>query len=298
METLSLVPYVRLPRAYAQREILHSTVDTFGRAHWLLGDRPARAPYDALVVTVDDGQVQETHLSAVTARHPMLDALPDGGFVVADARRRGDADHVQVFGALGRHSWSFAVGDALEHLLTDESGDLWVGYFDEGVFGGDPLSEPGLRRWSSSGEALWEMKPASGIEYVADCYALNVDKGTAWACPYTEWPLLEIRENGSVTVRSTPVAGARALAVHGGGAALFGGYEDDVDRLVLCTLTGTAAEPYATTTLVRPDGTAVGRRRVVGRGPRIYVQPEPCTAWEVWDLSMLGREALVGMALA
>ncbi|MEU0083235.1 hypothetical protein [Streptomyces sp. NPDC006274] len=115
MDTTPLTPYARLPRhAHAGQRILHSTVDAFGRAHWLLtGADPGDGPYDASAVTVDDGRVEETRLSAVTARYPLLDALPDGGFVVADARRLSGADHVQVFDPLGRTSRTFAVGDGM-----------------------------------------------------------------------------------------------------------------------------------------------------------------------------------------
>ncbi|MFF8841310.1 hypothetical protein ACF08N_01050 [Streptomyces sp. NPDC015127] len=288
MESVSLRPYARLPRAHAGREILHSTVDAFGRAHWLLAE-PGRAEvYDALVVSVDDGQAQETHLSAVTARFPLLDALPEGGFVVADARRRGDADHVQVFDALGRVSWSFAVGDAIEHLLADESGDLWVGYFDEGVFGDDPLSVPGLRKWSVTGEPLWELPLSTAGGCMADCYALNADRSTAWAYYYTDFPLVRIGGDGTARVWESPVGGAKAIAVSDGGAAFFGGYGRDGDRLVVCTLAERTAAPYLHTTLVRPDGSPIGPRRVVGRGPRIHVQAAPYTAWEVWDLGESG----------
>ncbi|MFD7136125.1 hypothetical protein [Streptomyces sp. NPDC059894] len=31
-----LTRYARLPRPYRDRTVLHSTVDAFGRAHWLL----------------------------------------------------------------------------------------------------------------------------------------------------------------------------------------------------------------------------------------------------------------------
>lgn len=290
MDTTPLTPYARLPRrAHAGQRILHSTVDAFGRAHWLLtgatGAGPGDGPYDASVVTVDDGRVEETRLSAVTARYPLLDALPDGGFVVADARRRSGADHVQVFDALGRTSWTFAVGDGVEHLLADDSGDLWVGYFDEGVFGDDPLSHAGLRRWSSTGEARWELPQAATDGCMADCYALNAHRGEAWACYYTDFPLVRVRADGSVRVWESPVAGARATAVHSGGAAFFGGYGQEEDRLVLCTLTERAAAPYLHSTLVRPDGSPIGKRRVLARGSRLYVQAGPFTAWEMWDLA-------------
>lgn len=267
---------------------MHSTVDAFGRAHWLLREprEPASGPYDALVVTVQDGRPYETRLSAVSPRHPMLDALPDGGFVLADARSRASPDQVQVFDALGRPSWTFVVGDGIGHLLADESGDLWVGYFDEGVFG-DPLSAPGVRRWDSTGKPLWEYAPVPGADWIADCYALNVDRRAAWVYPYTSFPLLEVRGGRVERVRSTPVRGAAGVAVHGDLVAFFGGYGDARDRLLLGRLTETAVDPVDRTRVVRPDGTDLGRRRVVCRGSRIYLQDEPLTDWTVLDLSAL-----------
>ncbi|MEU6552294.1 hypothetical protein ABZ915_18710 [Streptomyces sp. NPDC046915] len=286
-----LTPYARLPHAYRHRDVLHSTVDAFGRAHWLIAiaeerhGRPRADPYDAVVVTVEDGRGHETHLSALRPRFPLLDALPDGGFVVADARRRAREEQVQVFDALGRPSWSFAVGDAVEHLLADETGDLWVAHFDEGVCGNDELSHPGLRRWSSTGEPQWRYGPVPGAREIIDCYALNVAERAAWACPYTDFPLLEIRGDRVVRVRHNPVAGARGLAVHGDRVVFFGGYGDERDRIADCRLTDTAVEVVAEGRLARPDGAALGRRRVVSRGARLYVQAEPVQEWTVLDLA-------------
>lgn len=59
-----------------------------------------------------------------------------------DAFGREGAGRVQVFDAPGPPSAAFTVGDAVEHLLTDASGDPWAGHFDEGVCQ-DPPSEPG-----------------------------------------------------------------------------------------------------------------------------------------------------------
>lgn len=77
-----LAGYAHLPRAYRDLHNLHSTVDAFGRAHWLLTERPpeprGKEPYDAVVVTVENGRTYETHLGAVRARFAKLDALPDG----------------------------------------------------------------------------------------------------------------------------------------------------------------------------------------------------------------------------
>lgn len=282
-----LTPYARLPRAYQDLRLLDSTVDAFGRAHWLLraAEEPP-GPYEALVVTVDGGAAYETALSSVLPRRPKVDSLPDGGFVLADVRSRAGGDQVQVFDALGRPSWTFRVGDGIEHLLTDESGDLWIGYFDKGVFGDDPLSAAGARRWSSTGDALWEYSPPPGADWIAHCYALNVDRGVTWVYPYTRFPLVEVREGRPLHVRTTPVEGASGVAVHGARVAFFGGYRPDRDRFVIASLTDSSVDVVTETRLTRPDGTPLDeRRRVVSRGPRVYVQERSSTEWLVVDIS-------------
>jgi hypothetical protein len=282
-----LAPYARLPRAYHDLRLLHSTVDAFGRAHWLLRTpEETPGPYDAVVVTVDDGASYATGLSSVSARHPRIDALPDGGFVVADARSRTGDEQVQVFHALGRPSWTFRVGDAIEHLLIDESGDLWIGYFDEGVFGGDPLSAAGARRWSATGEALWAYSPPPGGDWIADCYALNVDRRAAWVYPYTSFPLVEVRDGRPPRLRTTPVRGASGVAVDGERVAFLGGYRQDRDRLVLASLGESTVDVLSTGRVTCADGTALYRRRqVVSRGPRLYVRERSSTEWGVLDIS-------------
>ncbi|MEU1895676.1 hypothetical protein [Streptomyces pristinaespiralis] len=287
MQKTALIPYAHLPRAHHNRHVLTSTVDVFGAAHWLLAERAPQPggdvlPFDALVASVHPGgDVELTELSAVRARWPHLDRLPDGGFVVAAsrARRYEDANQVQVFDALGRETSSFSVGDAIEHLLVDEAGHIWVGHFDE--------NPAGIRRWSATGQLAWTSDSAR-IPGLFDCYALNVSGTAAWACPYTDFPLVEIRPNRPnrpVVVRANRVRGAHAVAVHGDRVAFFGGYGEERDRLAHGELTETTVEPTDVDMLTLPDGTAPGRRRVVGRGSRIYVQAEPFTAWGVFDIS-------------
>ncbi|MGE7386881.1 hypothetical protein ACQKM2_15505 [Streptomyces sp. NPDC004126] len=290
MQQTALVPYARLPRAHHDRHVLASTVDAFGTAHWLLAEQAPRPggdlpPFDAQVVSVHPGggAVELTDLSAVRARRPRLDRLPDGGFVAAAARTRRyeDGNQVQVFDPLGRETSSFSVGDAIEHLLVDEAGHIWVGHFDE--------NPAGIRRWSAGGALTWASDASDGarIPGLFDCYALNVSGTTAWACTYTDFPLSEIRPDRPhrpVTVRANRVRGAKAVAVHGNRVAFYGGYGEEQDRLALGELTETSVEPTDAALLTLPDGAIPGRRRVVGRGSRIYVQAEPFTAWGVFDL--------------
>ncbi|WP_439681066.1 hypothetical protein [Embleya sp. MST-111070] len=286
MHETALVPYAHLPRAHHDHHVLTSTVDVHGVAHWLLTESAPQPgddlpPFDALVVSVHpDDTVELTELSAVRARWPHLDRLPDGRFVVAAsrARRNDDANQIQIFDAFGRESTSFFVGDAIEHLLVDESGHLWVAHFDE--------NPDGIRRWSATGRLAWTSDGAR-IPGLFDCYALNVSGTTAWACPYTDFPLVEIRPDRTdrpVRVWSNGVRGAKALAVHGDRVAFYGGYREEGDRLAHGRLTETSVEPTDVGLLTLPDGSAPGPRRVVGRGSRIHVQAEPFTAWGVFDL--------------
>ncbi|MEW2132902.1 hypothetical protein [Streptomyces sp. NPDC005435] len=287
MRKTSLIPYAHLPRAHHNRHVLTSTVDVFGAAHWLLAERaPQRGgdvvPFDALVVSVHPGGNAElTELSAVRARWPHLDRLSAGGFVVAAsrARRHEDANQVQVFDALGRETSSFSVGDAIEHLLVDEADHVWVGHFDE--------NPAGIRRWSATGRLTWTSDGAR-IPGLFDCYALNVSGTTAWACPYPDFPLVEIRPDRTdkpVRVWSNHIRGATAVAVHGEQVTFCGGYGEERDRLAHGELTETSVEPTEAGLLTLPSGPVPRHRRVVGRGSRIYVQAEPFTTWGVFDLS-------------
>jgi hypothetical protein len=287
VQKTALVPYAHLPEPHHDRHVLTSSVDVFGVAHWLLAERAPQPggdvpPFDALVVSVHPGgSVELTELSAVRAQWACLDRLPDGGFVVAAprARRNQDAHQVQVFDALGRETSSFSVGDAIEHLLADEAGHIWVGHFDE-----NPL---GIRRWSATGQLTWTSDDAH-IPGLFDCYALNVSGTTAWACTYTDFPLVEIRPDRTdqpVTVWANHVRGAHAVAVHGEQVAFYGGYGEESNRLAHARITETSVEPTDIGLLTLPDGSAPGRRRNVARGSRIYVQTEPFTTWGVFDLS-------------
>ena len=50
------------------------------------------------------------------------------------------------------------LGDGINHLLTTPSGAIWVGYFDEGVFGSfgwggpgpPPIGQPGIVQFDTS----------------------------------------------------------------------------------------------------------------------------------------------------
>jgi hypothetical protein len=74
------------------------------------------------------------------------------------------------------------LGDGIEHVAIDAEDRVWVGWFDEGMFGNDGWRVPG-QEWppSSNGVACFATDGAllplpvwpAEAGTIADCYALN-----------------------------------------------------------------------------------------------------------------------------
>ncbi|MFI6334167.1 hypothetical protein [Streptomyces sp. NPDC050535] len=73
--------------------------------------------------------------------------------------------------------------------------------------------------------------------------------------------------------------------MHADRVVFFSPYGDH-DRTVDCRMPQEAVRPVGDGRLVRADRGELGRRRVVCRGPRIYVQEEPFLEWGVLDISV------------
>jgi hypothetical protein len=177
---------------------------------------------------------------------PNIDRFADGRWLVVGARTRGGAN-ARVIGADGGELDRFMLGDGIEQVAIDQSDRIWVGWFDEGVFGNESWRVPG-QEWPPSGHGLacfaddgaLLMAPSwpSEAGYVADCYALNAVGRGAWSCPYMDFPLFHCVPDQPVRWWRNPVPGARAMAVDGARVLLAGGYGVEANRLVLLGLHG------------------------------------------------------------
>jgi hypothetical protein len=176
----------------------------------------------------DDGW-RSVDLGGVTTAPNKVDLLADGSFLLVQSRcvRRPFEpvpDNAQVFSASGQALRSFRIGDGVSHLAVDEPGTIWVGYFDEGIYSGDPLSAGGLTRFDEYGRQLWTYWPQSGFDHIATCYALNVSTRTTWACYYTGFPLVRITDTTIRSFPPGPVRGARGVLIHDNVVIFIGGY--------------------------------------------------------------------------
>lgn len=259
----------------------------------------AGEPYPVEITTLQpDGSSLSMSVPDLPVAYPFFQPLPDDRFLAVGGRCRltsdGPEQNALVIDAEGRIVDEFCLGDGINDLQTTPTGRIWVGYHDEGVFGNygwgnqdgtPPLGCSGLVRWSNDGEREHEFAPPAGLPSIADCYALNVVGEDAWACYYTDFPVVRVRSDGSATGWVGEVVGAHALAVlDAARVGLVGGYRGLFDRLVLAELTPDGATAQQTLQLVSPDETELPQHtRIIARGQKLHALTEG--RWLTTDLA-------------
>lgn len=149
--------------------------------------------------------------------------LPDGGVALATSSARRREPNLHLFTPDGRRRASLPIGDGIEHLAIDQRGRIWVGYFDEGIFGGDPLSAHGLSRFGPDGRLEWQWS-SPPLPVISDCDALTLDAAdSAWVCPYTDYAITRIADNDARVVAQSPVYIPSGLIVGPTHFGLLGG---------------------------------------------------------------------------
>jgi len=246
-------------------------------------DAQAVRPAAARITVQSPSLVKAVRIAEMPLAHATAQPLPGDRLLVVGARCRwrpeGPDRNALVYGREGAVVAEYTFGDGVEDVHTTPSGKAWVGYFDEGVFGnygwGDPGPEPlgarGLARFGLGGEVDWRF-PSGEAAPIDDCYALNVTGETAWACYYSEFPVVKV-EDGTVTAWRNDVAhGAKSLIVDGRRVGLAGGYRPDRDRLVIAELGAGDLRETGRYRLVLPDGGPLPDGiHMVGRGQDLHV---------------------------
>lgn len=178
--------------------------------------------------------------------YPKIDRFADGRWLVVGSRT-SKKPNARVIAADGTLLARFMLGDGIEHIAIDGEGTIWVGWFDEGIYGNSDWHVVG-REWPPSSRGIGcfddcgvilplpEFPHEAGI--IADCYALtSVDDGV-WACPYTDFPIMQLRRSQPALWWASDLAGPKAVAVDGAHILAAGGYGGKANRLVLLSLDG------------------------------------------------------------
>lgn len=222
-----------------------------------------------------DGGVRQVVLDGAL-QPSFVQPLPGGRLLLVAARMRGRWPNAQVWTADGRLERSGRLGDAIAHVQTTPSGLVWVGYFDEALFGPGDLSRHGLVCYDDQLTATWQYPRTGELPLIFDCYALNVDGEDALACflgmSAGTFHLVSVRAGVATDHGTSPVAGVHGLLVDGVRVLLVGGYPPEFDVLTPIRLgTGASNRDGVVRRLTRPDGREVWHARRFCRGPILYV---------------------------
>ena len=274
MGDLVLYRYGKLKRPAWRCELADVSVGASGEAVALWKHRGSHIAS----VHFDDGVARAVELERCEARFPMIQPLCTGGFVVADSRCGLDlftgqrvAINAWVYSSEGAVVGQGSLGDGISHMLVSEAGDLWVGYFDEGVFGGAEVASHGLARFTPELEVAWVYPFGTSFGPIDDCYALNVGGDVAWAYYYSNFPIVRLG-NDKVSGWATDLSGGHALLVEGSRALVLGGYENG-DRVVRGSLSSDETFHVSETGLLRADEEVPlsGPTRGISRGSVLHM---------------------------
>lgn len=171
---------------------------------------------------------------------PLFDCLPDEFWIfVKPFSRKKEANGV-FYDSSGKVQSRVILGNAVEHIQTDQNGSLWLGYFDQGFLqeGGWPIDQKdtpkritGLMRFDKEGKPQW-----ASPKLIMDCYALNCFDNECWVYSYRDFKIAQIKNETIIKEWATDIRGARALACLGSYILLAGGYGEEWNRLTLLEL--------------------------------------------------------------
>src|SRR3989338_2984565 len=139
--------------------------------------------------------------------------------LVSGRLKKDEKYNALVIDAHGNTIESFELGDAIQNIDQDSKDNIWVGYFDEGIFG-ETIGKEGLVCFSKNHQILFRYHTDHpNLPSIDDCYAIAVDKkrSCVWVCAYSSWNLIKLDFSGKVIENSGAVPeeiiGASALAV-------------------------------------------------------------------------------------
>jgi hypothetical protein len=183
--------------------------------------------------------------------HPIIQKFLDGRWLIIEARTGPSTPNAFVFNTDGTLENKFFVGDGIQTALLDQLGKIWIGYFDEGIFGAfskmPPKESPyyrygpsGLIRTDDRGKIEFAYNEKFPNKLISDIESLTLDdKNQAWFCPYTDFFVASAAaDDVTFVLPRAPTSLPTALSVGPHYFAFFGGYHQSsmvalVDRLTL-----------------------------------------------------------------
>lgn len=138
------------------RAVTSTTVSAAGAC---FPDPAAARPVEARITVHTPELAAITPIADLALAHITVQPMPGGKFLVAGARCRWRRDGPDRNGVLydtdGQVVAEGVLGDGIGHVLATSDGQVWIGYFDEGIYGnygwGQAGTEQPVGAYGSSG---------------------------------------------------------------------------------------------------------------------------------------------------
>lgn len=230
---------------------------------------------DDVRLSVFNGGAETDVVAVPSGSYPIVDRTADGRWLIASSRAEEGEANARIYSGDGAEEQAFPMGDGIENLLCAPDGTVWVGYFDEGVFGGPnrdgswPVSSGGIVQFDAGGKPCWLFNEhVQNTRAVADSYAMTLSGSALWACYYTDFPIVRV-ERGKAKFWANDIAGAKAVAVKDDVVVLAGGYGDETSRIAVVRLERGAARHIGSLSFAASPAGSAGM--VQGRGSIMHV---------------------------
>lgn len=205
---------------------------------------PIAAGGTARLWRFDGAQLHDGPTMPLGAPSLALAGFSDGRWLIAATNAREEPNG-RLFAPDGTLLARLDLGDAIEYLGVDLADRVWVGWFDEGIFGNMDRFPNSIDRtavvaacFAADGAPLAVGPVPEAAGFLADVYSMTVTEEGTWVCPYTEFPLIHLRPGQPARWWRNELSGVSAIATDGRHALLAGGYGDDAARLALVELRG------------------------------------------------------------
>ncbi|MDX6212176.1 MAG: hypothetical protein QOF82_1263, partial [Frankiales bacterium] len=220
--------------------------------------------------------------------------LPDGAVLVVGTRCAWTPDGVvpnaALYGADGSLRRTAVVGDGVQHLRSTPTGEVWIGYSDQGIYGSlgwgrpglAPVGHSGLVRFGTDLTLAWEFPRGDAPPRISDCDALNVDSDV-WTCYYTDFPVARI-DHDLVTTWPTGLVAVSALLVDQDRIASVGA------QVTFAHIEGDDLRVTSTRPLILPPEAETPGTHLIGQGPSLHALT-PSGDWYLADLDTLTTQS-------
>lgn len=251
-------------------------------------------PHDACILRFDGSELGRFDIPDQHWNFSHVQPLPDDELLLVVSRSRRFSDDVydlngKVFAFDGMFKREFLLGDGIRDVQATVDGRIWVGYFDEGIFGGfgwrEPVGKPGLVLWDRFGNRLFGYSPPAEFGLygrMSDCYALNVLSDAETWCYYMnmapagDFPLIRLCNERIDATWQSPISGAHGIAV-GHDHVLYCGRFRRQEEFGLYAL-GDDGQMHSRVrfNVVNEQGVALSVRRVTVRGSELVLRQGFC----------------------